>query len=125
MSFDIRGDGAVAEMDSEEETRPPPGSGDAPAANGEDDRTRPPAETLRFDTPLDLYAAMPQVAELTQQRPRDGEDVIGYLHRLRASTTPEEAVTFTAFAVVPKIAIWWGTIVYGRCPRRWIKPTMP
>lgn len=55
--------------------------------------------------PADLYAAMPQLAELTQHRPRAGEDALHYLGRLRSSTTPEEAVTYTAFAALPEMAI--------------------
>ncbi len=51
---------------------------------------------------------MPEVAELMQHRPRTGEDASDFLARLRASTTPEEAVTFTAFAALPQMAIWWG-----------------
>ncbi|MEP3056383.1 hypothetical protein [Ascidiaceihabitans sp.] len=72
------------------------------------DKTRPPQGALRFDTPQDLYAALPQIAELTQQRPRENEDALHYLGRLRSSTTPEEAVTYTAFAALPQMAIWWG-----------------
>lgn len=71
------------------------------------DKTRPPTGALRFDTPQDLYAGLPQLAELTQCRPRDGEDALQYLGRLRSSTTPEEAVTYTAFAALPQMAIWW------------------
>lgn len=72
------------------------------------DKTRPPQGALRYDSPQDLYAALPQLAELTQQRPREGEDALHYLGRLGSSTTPEEAVTYTAFAALPQMAIWWG-----------------
>lgn len=71
------------------------------------ERTRPPESALRFATPAELYAAMPELAELTQARPRASESHIEYLSRLAASTTPEEAVTFTAFAIRPRQAIWW------------------
>lgn len=71
------------------------------------DRTRPPEPSLRFGTPSDLYAAMPELAELTQARPRPAEGYVDYLTRLSSSTTPEEAVTFTAFAAKPRQAIWW------------------
>jgi hypothetical protein len=74
----------------------------------EPDKTLPPLSALRYETPSDLYSAMPQVSQLTQNRPRAEEDGLEYLLRLRASTTPEEAVTFTAFAALPKMAIWWG-----------------
>lgn len=72
------------------------------------ERTRPPQGALRHEMPQDLYAAMPQLGELTQHRPRTGEDALQYLGRLRSSTTPEEAVTYTAFAALPAMAIWWG-----------------
>lgn len=79
----------------------PPGMDDT-------DKTRPPTGALRYDTPQDLYAALPQLAELTQHRPREAEDALAYMGRLRASTTPEEAVTYTSFAALPQMAIWWG-----------------
>ena len=72
------------------------------------DKTQPPMSALRYDSPVELYAGMPRVRSMTQHRPRDGEQSIDYLLRLRGSTTPEEAVTFTACALVPKMAIWWG-----------------
>ncbi len=74
----------------------------------EPEKTRPPISRLRFDQPVDLFAAMPQVGELMQKRPREAEDGLAFLGRLRSSTTPEEAVTFTAFAALPQMAIWWG-----------------
>ncbi|MGH1453212.1 MAG: DUF6931 family protein [Paracoccaceae bacterium] len=79
-----------------------------PPGSEESDKTRPPLGALRYETPLDLYAALPQVAEVTQHRPRENEDALDYLFRLRSSTTPEEAVTYTAFAALPQMAIWWG-----------------
>ena len=78
----------------------PPDTSDA-------EKTRPPVGALRYETPMDLFAALPQVADLTQHRPREGEDGLAFLGRLRSSTTPEEAVTFTAFAALPQMAIWW------------------
>lgn len=77
--------------------------GHAPAS----DKTRPPTSSLRFETPVDLYLRLPEVNELTRHRPRPGETGLDYLLRLRASTTPEEAVTFTAFAAFPQTAIGW------------------
>ncbi len=79
-----------------------------PPPTDDGEKTRPPMAAVRFQTIQDLYAAIPQLAELTQQRPRPGETSVGYLARLRSSTTPEEAVTVTSFAVLPKLAIWWG-----------------
>lgn len=71
------------------------------------ERTRPPPSNLRFETPYELYAAIPQIREVMHNRPRDDEDALGFLLRLRGSTTPEETMTFTAFAARPKLSIWW------------------
>ena len=81
----------------------PDGSG-----RGDAEKTRPPMGSLRFETPQELFLKLPQIAELTQQRPRPGEDALAFLGRLRSSTTPEEAVTYTAFAALPQMAVRWG-----------------
>ena len=73
----------------------------------EPDKTQPPVSALRYDTPQELYTHMPSLAQMTQHRPREGEDALDFLYRLRGSTTPEEVVTFTAYAALPKMAIWW------------------
>ena len=80
----------------------------------EAERTRPPSQAaaqlsvLRYPTPHELYAAMPQIRNLTQLRPREDEGALDFLARLQDSATPEEAVTFAAFAAVPRVAVWWG-----------------
>jgi hypothetical protein len=79
----------------------------SPEPDPDHDKTRPPMAAVRYESLVDLYAAIPQLAELTQARPRPDDDALSFLTRLRSSTTPEEAVTFTAFAVQPKLAIWW------------------
>jgi len=81
---------------------------DTRLAEDDPDKTQPPLSALRFDTPQELFQGMPQLAQLTQNRPRPEEDGLAFLMRLRASTTPEDAVTFSAFAAKPKMAIWWG-----------------
>lgn len=72
------------------------------------DKTHPPRRSMRYDTPAELFASLPQVRDLTQIRPRADEDNLQYLFRLRGSTTPEEAVTFTSFAALPTVAAGWG-----------------
>ncbi len=80
-----------------------------PSSDNDDfDKTQPPLSALRHEIPTGLYRQMPQLGRLTQNHPRDNEDGLTFLMRLRASTTPEDAVTFTAFAAKPKMAIWWG-----------------
>ena len=78
------------------------------AAADDDEKTQPPVSALRCGTPSELYQNMPQLGRLIQNRPQDGEDGLSFLMRLRASTTPEDAVTFAAFAAQPKMAVWWG-----------------
>lgn len=72
------------------------------------DHTVPTLPSLRFDSPSELYRRIPEVSGFTKHRPVEGEDAFGFLDRLRASTTPEDAVTYTAFATQPQIAIAWG-----------------
>lgn len=72
------------------------------------EQTLPPARAIRFDRVTDLYAEMPEIAKFIQTPPEAEEGYRGFLERLRASATPEEAVTFTAFALQPKAGIKWG-----------------
>ncbi|MEM9435586.1 MAG: hypothetical protein AAGA15_00985 [Pseudomonadota bacterium] len=74
-------------------------------------QTIPPVQTLRYDKPHDLYLNMPEVADFTKHRPEPDEDAFGFLERLRGSTTPEDAITYTAFAAKPELAIRWGADV--------------
>lgn len=80
----------------------------------EGEKTRPPSQAsaqvsvLRYSTPHELYSAMPQLRNLTQLRPREDENSLDFLTRLQESATPEESVTFAAFAAVPRVAVWWG-----------------
>lgn len=81
-------------------------TGTAPFEDAE--KTRPPSASLRYQSLADLYAGIPQLAEITHQRPRPPEETNDFMWRLRRSDTPEDAITLTAFAFVPKLSIWWG-----------------
>lgn len=72
------------------------------------DEKQPPISLLRFETPFTLFADMPHLPQMTQQRPLETETGLAFLQRLRGSTTPEEAISFVSFALLPKMAIWWG-----------------
>ncbi len=72
------------------------------------DHTVPPLPALRYDSPIELYRLIPEISGFTKHRPTEGEDALGFLERLRASTTPEDAVTYSAFATQPQTAIAWG-----------------
>ncbi|MFV0294369.1 MAG: DUF6931 family protein [Paracoccus sp. (in: a-proteobacteria)] len=77
-------------------------------AGNENEKTRPPGRTLRTNSPVDLFAQMDKLPELVKPRPRADENGLQFLIRLRGSTTPEEAVTFVAFAALPVPAVGWG-----------------
>lgn len=72
------------------------------------EQTLPPARAIRFDRVGDLFAEMPEISKFIATTPNGDEGYRGFLERLRASDTPEEAVTFTAFALDPKAGIKWG-----------------
>lgn len=77
------------------------------------DHTAPPIRTLRFDGPSELYANIPEIADFTIHRPHEDEDNYSYFDRLKSSTTPEDALTFVAFAAEMRTAIVWGMQVYS------------
>ncbi len=70
-------------------------------------RTVPPSSNLRTAVVPDLYALIPDLIEDIQLKPRPSEPAALFLARLRSSTTPEEGVTFAAYALQPRIAVWW------------------
>lgn len=72
------------------------------------EQTLPPARAIRFDRVSELYGAMPEIAKFIQSVPEADEGYRGFLERLRASETPEDAVTFTAFSLQTKAGIRWG-----------------
>jgi len=72
------------------------------------EQTLPPARAIRFDRVSDLYAEMPEIEKFIETPPEDEEGYRGFLERLRATSTPEQAVTFTAFALDPKASVKWG-----------------
>lgn len=72
-----------------------------------DDRTVPPASNLRTVLVEDLFAMVEESKEDIQLEPRPGERAGYFLARLRSSTTPEEGVTFAAYALQPRISVWW------------------
>lgn len=72
------------------------------------DQTMPPMRKLRYDTPALLYQHIPEIKIFTKHRPLDHEDALEYFERLKSSTTPEDAITYSAFAAMPTVAIGWG-----------------
>ena len=72
------------------------------------EKTRPPRRTLRTESPAELFSQVERLPELVKPRPRADENGLQFLYRLRGSTTPEEAVTYVAFAALPISAVGWG-----------------
>lgn len=72
------------------------------------EQTLPPTRAIRFDRVSELYEAMPEIAKFIETPPEAEEGYRGFLERLRASDTPEDAVTFTAFALQSKAGLRWG-----------------
>lgn len=73
-----------------------------------EETTRRPPHSLRPETPAALFVRIPRLPELVKLRPREDEAHLAFLARLRFSTTPEEAVTYTAFAAKGPSAAGWG-----------------
>lgn len=70
--------------------------------------TTAPAEGLRVQLAEELFGAMPALPTLVTAKPREGIHCLDFLRQLTQSGTPEEAVTFMAFALAPRHAVWWG-----------------
>lgn len=71
-------------------------------------RTEEPAAGLRVQLAAELFAGLPALPTLLVARPKEGEHCLDFLRRLRLGDTPEEAVSFMAFALQPRHAVWWG-----------------
>jgi hypothetical protein len=62
---------------------------------------------FRFATARDLYAAYPTVAQEMRARPND-RPVLSFCRTLLVSRIPEEAITFCAYILPNRVAVWWG-----------------
>ncbi|ORE92834.1 hypothetical protein [Aurantimonas sp. 22II-16-19i] len=75
----------------------------APAPAGETPSARSGLPPLARD----VFTAIPEIAEDMGARPSN-ETCPGFVDRLLASPTPEEAVTFFAYLLPPEAAVLWG-----------------
>lgn len=71
-------------------------------------QTTEPALGLRVQLAEDVFTALPALSTLVMARPQTGQHCLDFLRTLRLGQTPEEAVTFMAFALAPRHAVWWG-----------------
>jgi hypothetical protein len=65
------------------------------------------AQRLRFNTARDLFEAFPAALEDMAARPSDRPS-LEFVRELAAGRTPEDAITFTAYLLSPREAVWWG-----------------
>ena len=70
--------------------------------------TTEPANGLRVQDAGQLFAAIPDMADHIAKTPDAGVHCLDFLRRLRLGATPEEAVTFMGYALLPRHAVWWG-----------------
>ena len=71
-------------------------------------RTTEPCPGLRLQGAAELFQAMPPLGGLVMGRPTPGQHCLDFLHQLASGQTPEEALTFMAFALLARQAVWWG-----------------
>lgn len=71
-------------------------------------RTTEPAPGLRVQVASELFTALPPLGSLVVGRPLDGQHCLDFLAQLLAGPTPEEGLTFMAFALLARHGVWWG-----------------
>jgi hypothetical protein len=71
-------------------------------------KTIEPAPGLRMQVAAELFAGFAGLPTLVTARPLPEQHCLDFLRQLRLGDTPEEALTFMAFALHPRPAVWWG-----------------
>lgn len=62
---------------------------------------------LRFNTARELFETFPTAADDMTAQPGD-QPSLDFLRGLVSSQTPEDAVTFCAYLLPRRVAVWWG-----------------
>ena len=65
------------------------------------------AQRLRFSTARELFEAFPSALDDMAARPSDRAS-LEFLKDLAAGPTPEDAITFSAYLLGLREAVWWG-----------------
>lgn len=65
------------------------------------------AQRLRFSTARELFEAFPVALDDIAARPSDRPS-LEFVKELAGSATPEDAITFSAYLLGPREAVWWG-----------------
>lgn len=64
-------------------------------------------KNLRFEVAQELYDAIPEIEEDVTARP-NGHSSVDFIGALAKSETPEEAITYCAYVLPRRFAVWWG-----------------
>ncbi len=64
-------------------------------------------KNLRFEVAQELYDSIPEIEEDVTARP-NGHSSIEFITVLSKSETPEEALTYCAYVLPRRFAVWWG-----------------
>ena len=64
-------------------------------------------KNLRVEVARELFDALPQIEDDMKARPAE-QDSIPFVEELAHSPTPEEAITFCAYVLPRRFAVWWG-----------------
>jgi hypothetical protein len=72
---------------------------------------------LRFTSALQVFEAFPTMTGEMTAPPADAAP-LDYLAKLAGSVSPEDAITFSAYMLDKRQAVWWG----ARCLRRMAPP---
>jgi len=70
---------------------------------------------LRFNLAEDLFEAFPEIHEDMSAEPSD-KPSLEYLSELLVSATPENAITFCAYLLPRREAVWWGHQCLSQIP---------
>jgi hypothetical protein len=73
------------------------------------------SERLRFKTARDLFDAFPTAAEDMAASPSD-RPVLDFISGLLAGQTPEDGITFCAYLLGKREAVWWGRQCLNQIP---------
>lgn len=80
----------------------------ATATNTTPPHTTAPVPGLRMQIATEVFQALPPLGGLVLGRPLPEQHCLDFLRQLLAGKTPEEALTFMAFALPARHGVWWG-----------------
>lgn len=70
-------------------------------------------KNLRFEVAQELYDAIPEIEEDVTARP-NGHSSVDFIAALAEGETPEEAITYCAYVLPRRFAVWWGHECLGK-----------